>query len=163
MTEEIPGIPGAACSLLVRQSVQAGSHKLFSLLKMIQNGWVSCSLYPPLKLCLCWWLSLLQWYWENEKNSLSIISEKKRQAHLKISCWLIKLDLLNHIFVQAGVICGDLGRFFGSECRRLWHPCAATESLKTSCIERIVTVKNSASLAVCFIQSRSRRKLYSRH
>lgn len=52
-------------------------------------------------------------HWENEKKaSQNIIPEKKRWAHLKISWWLIKLDLLNHVFVQAQLICCDLGRFF---------------------------------------------------
>lgn len=59
---------------------------------------------------------------KKKKPSQNIISEKKRWAHLKISCWLIKLDLLNHVFVQGGLICCDLGRFFGSERRKLWHP-----------------------------------------
>lgn len=55
MAEEIPGIiPGVPRSLSERKPSPGGrSHKLFSLIKMIQNGWVSRSLYPALKLCLC--------------------------------------------------------------------------------------------------------------
>lgn len=42
---------------------------------------------------------------------------------------------MNHGVAEAGLISCDLGRSFGSGCRKLRHPCAATDSLKTSFIK----------------------------
>lgn len=42
-----------------RKSQGGTSHKLFSLIKTIQNRCVS---HTSPKLCLCWWLLLLQWH-----------------------------------------------------------------------------------------------------